>query len=137
MTTTLDRSSAFRNVSYPSCTSDDDSLIAELQKSIERAARSRSVEDSLILHMFASTVQSFATQEPPATSDAPQLADVTHALPPIAPEEISAHRGQWVILHRGRVVAHAPAADALLTDERAASAEYTLYRVPETRRRFR
>lgn len=73
----------------------------------------------------------------PGRASLQQAATITQARPPIAPDEEHAHRGEWVILHIGHIVAHAPTLDELLADDRAASGEYTLYRVPETRRRFR
>lgn len=62
---------------------------------------------------------------------------VTIAKSPISPGDEAAYRGEWVILHRGAVVAHAPTAEPLLADDRVSSIDYSLYRVPKTRRRFR
>jgi hypothetical protein len=59
------------------------------------------------------------------------------ASPLIAADDIQAHRGEWVILSLGRVVAHAQVPAELFADERASQPGYTIYRVPETQRRFR
>ena|SRR5579859_6319733 len=58
------------------------------------------------------------------------------ALPPISREDLEAHRGDWVLLRAGRVIDHGQDPDALLQDHRAGLAEFTLYLVPASDRRF-
>jgi hypothetical protein len=74
---------------------------------------------------------------PSLQRDLPRSPADVDALPAMSSDEIEAHRGEWVILHGGHVVAHAHAPDALFADGRSAQPEYTLRWVPDTRRRFR
>lgn len=66
----------------------------------------------------------------------PSSPDDVVAAPPISAEDAEAHRGEWVLLRGGRVVDHGQDPDALLEEHLLAVADFALYLVPASDRRF-
>jgi hypothetical protein len=106
-----------------------ESLARDLRRAVERSRlRIEGQAENAVTAEWSRSAWAF---------EMPRSPDDVEATPPIAADEIENHRGEWVILHQGHVVAHDRRPDLLFGDPRAVRADYTLYLVPHTQRRIR